>query len=348
MIQRKYNLKVCVAVALVSIVLAFGLGALQKNVSILSGADALAMQMVKSARSLSPLPFAFGMTGVSWFGEEMGVMVFTCIIFWLGYTAEMIAFLLMVVFGTTLSERMKELFALHRPLPSEITTLSRATGYGFPSGHSQTGMFYSWLLFAFIQKYWAICLIPALLMVASRLYLGVHYFSDTVGGLILGFGLAVGATGIYGRVRDLSSLRESLRRSPLLRLALSLALSVGYLAIAWGQPDAFKYAGFLLGFFAVYSSLGFKWRSRNFFFTLLVIIVGLLVLLGVQIGFAMAVPSSRLSNYGEFLILGVLLAISPLVFVKMRLLRKVEELARVNEPPAITETEELSPSASPK
>jgi membrane-associated phospholipid phosphatase len=340
MIQRKYNLNVCVAIALLSILLAFTLGLLQKHLAIFGSADALAIQIVKSARTLWPLPLAFGMTGVSWFGEELGVMIFICVIFWLGYTTEMITFVLLVIFGGSVIDHMKDFFALHRPLASEITTLSRARGYGYPSGHTQTGAFYAWLLFAFIQKYWLLCLIPAVLMAVSRMYLGVHYFSDTVGGMILGVGLAIGATGIYGRVRDLHSLRESLRRSLLLRIGLSLALSVGYLVVAWGQQGAFKYGGFLFGFFAVYSSLGFKWRSRNFFLTLVTIILGLVILLGIRIGFAAFLPSSRFGDYGKYFTLGLFLAISPLVFVKLRLLKRVEELAPVEEPASVRRAEE--------
>jgi undecaprenyl-diphosphatase len=319
MIQRKYNLNLCLAIAVSAVLLTLILGALQKQYGILTPANILAFQFVKSVQTF---PLTVTMTGLTWFGEALGLMIFICIMYWLGYTTEIITFLLMVIFGSAISEHMKEFFGMQRPVPSEVPAIAKAKGFGYPSGHSQSGMYYSWLMYAFIGKYWLLCLIPALLLVFSRIYLGVHYFSDTVGGLILGFGVAAGATGIYGYVRDLDSLRESIRRSPALRVVLPLALSIGYMIVAWGQPDAFKYGGFLFGFFLIYPALGFRWRSRNPFFAIIAIILGLAVLLGLQIG-GYVLPRVNFINYLNYFVQGVILAISPWLFVKIGLLKKL-------------------------
>jgi len=325
MIQRKYNLNLCLAIALGAILLTLVLGMLERKFGIFDGADALAIQIVKSLRAFYPL--TFGMVGVTSLGGEMGVMIVICVVFWLGHTTEMVAFLLMLLFGNAINTHMKEFLELARPRSQEISWLAKADGYGYPSGHSMIGMLYAWLIYAFVQRYWYLCLVAALLMAASRIYLGVHYFSDTVGGLLCGFGIAVAGTGIYGHVRDLTSLRESIRRSVALKVALALGLSTTYLFVAWGQPEAFRYAGFLAGFFIVYSMLGLRWRSRNPFLTIVAIIIGLLVLLSVRIGLGIALPKIELANYCRYLLLGVLLALSPLLFVKLRLLKKVEEEA---------------------
>ncbi len=329
MIQRKYNLNVCLAIAVGAILFTLALGALQKQFGVLDGADALAIKVTKSVRSQY---LTYAMTAVTSLGNEMGLMIVICIVFWLGHTAEMITFLLMLLFGNVINMHIKEFFELGRPESQEITRIVGAKGYGYPSGHSQSGALYSWLIYAFVNKYWYLCLIAALLMAASRIYLGVHYFSDTVGGLICGFGIAIGATGIYGHVRDLSSLRNSIRGSRLFGVALSLVLSAVYLAVAWGQPQAFSYAGFLAGFFIVYSMLRLRWRSRNPFFTIIVIIVGLAVLLFLRVRLAMVLPKTHLSNYCRYFVMGVFLAISPLVFVKIRLLKRVEEAAASDAP----------------
>lgn len=334
MVQRKYNLNACLAIALGAMLLTLALGALQKQFGVFDGADALAIRVAKSVRSQY---LTYVMTAVTSLGNEMSLMIVICIIFWLGHTAEMITFLLMLLFGNAINMHMKEFLELARPQSYEITSIIGAKGYGYPSGHSQSGALYSWLIYAFVNRYWYLCLIAALLMAASRIYLGVHYFSDTVGGLICGFGIVIGATGIYGHVRDLSSLRESVRHSRVLGVALSLALSAVYLGVAWGQPPAFSYAGFLAGFFIVYSMLGLRWRSRNPFFTIIVAVVGLAVLLSIRAGLALILPKTALSDYCRYFISGAFLAISPLLFVKGRLLRRVEgtalpEAAREGEP----------------
>ncbi|MBI5116758.1 phosphatase PAP2 family protein [Candidatus Poribacteria bacterium] len=319
MIQRKYNLNLCIAIMLGAVLLTLALGALQKQYGIFDGADAAAIRLTEAVRSVYLTP---EMWTISWIGEEMGLMIIICVVYWLGYTTEAITFLLTLLFGNVINSRMKEFFELHRPLDTEISKLYEADGYGYPSGHSQTGMLYAWLIYAFVQKYWYLCILAAFSMAVSRIYLGVHYFSDTVGGLLCGLGVVVGATGIYGHARDFSSLRESLRRSAALRVLSSLALSVIYLLFAWPAPEASKYSGFLLGFFVIYSTLGFRWRSRGVPFSVLASVVGLAVLMGVRVGLSAILPKTDISNYCRYFALGVLLAGSPLVFVKMGLLEK--------------------------
>lgn len=321
MIQRKYNLNLCLAIAVTAVLLSIILGALQKRYGILGPANVLAFTFVKSVRSL---PMTFAMTGITWFGEALGLMIFISILFWLGFATEIIIFMLMLIFGSAISEHMKEFFALPRPSPSDVAVVGKAKGFGYPSGHTQSGMYYAWLLYAFVEKYWLLCLIPAVLLAFSRIYLGVHYFSDTVGGLLLGFGVMVGAMGIYGHVRDLTSLRESISRSLVLRVVLSFALSIAYLLVAWGQPDSYKYGGFLAGFFIVYSGLRFRWRPRNPFFAVIAVVLGLVVLFGLQIGALISLPKSNLISYLTYFVQGVFLAVSPLVFVKIGLMRKRE------------------------
>jgi membrane-associated phospholipid phosphatase len=322
MIQRKYDLKICLAVACAAIIIVLFLGTLQKQLGFFNSADELAIEIAKSLRSFIPLTFL--MSGITWMGDETGLMIVICIVFWLGYATEAITFLLMLLFGNIINTRMKEFFELARPAKQQISWLARADGYGYPSGHSMVGMLYSWLIYAFTNKYWYLCLVAGLLMAASRIYLGVHFFSDTVGGLICGFGIVVAATGIYGRFRDLTSVRESIRKSFVLNIFLSFALSAIYLILAWGLPGDFRYAGLLAGFFIVYSMLDFRWQSKNAFFSIAIIVIGLVILMAIRIGLSAIFPRNDLGNYCRYFALGLFLAFSPLIFIKLRLLKKVD------------------------
>jgi hypothetical protein len=162
-------------------------------------------------------------------------------------------------------------------------------------------------------------------MAASRIYLGVHYFSDTVGGLICGFGIVAGSAGLYSHFRDIHSLGESIRKSFALKAALALAISGAYLALAWGLDGDWKYAGFLGGFFLVYSMLNIRWRRRNMLCSATVTVVGLVALLVIRGGLKQFLPAGDPSDYFRYFITGVLLAGSPYLFIKIGLLRKVEE-----------------------
>lgn len=89
---------------------------------------------------------------------------------------------------------IKPLVARIRPyqvLP-EITLITNLPGdYSFPSGHSAASFAAAWALFRSGRKKWgAWALALAALIALSRLYVGVHYPTDVLGGTLIGFAVA--------------------------------------------------------------------------------------------------------------------------------------------------------------
>lgn len=85
-------------------------------------------------------------------------------------------------------------FIMQRPRPTEFRIIEE-TGYSFPSGHSMISMaFYGYLIYL-IYKYvknkyikWISIVVLSLLICTigiSRIYLGVHYTSDVLGGFLI-------------------------------------------------------------------------------------------------------------------------------------------------------------------
>jgi membrane-associated phospholipid phosphatase len=74
---------------------------------------------------------------------------------------------------------------------SEIKALSTETGFGLPSGHSQTAVVIWGRLAAGLRRRWATILLALLIFIISisRLYLGMHFATDVLTGWLVGVAL---------------------------------------------------------------------------------------------------------------------------------------------------------------
>ncbi len=114
-----------------------------------------------------------------------------------------ISICLNLLIATILNILLKNI--LQRPRPTEYRLIDES-GYSFPSGHSMVSMaFYGFLIYL-IYKYvknsklkWTLIIILSTLIFSigiSRIYLGVHYTSDVLGGFLISISYLI----IYTRI----------------------------------------------------------------------------------------------------------------------------------------------------
>ena len=150
-------------------------------------------------------------------------------------------FAYLLIVSTVLNYGFKHLF--RQPRPSWVDpalTLSESESYGFPSGHVQTATVVFFLLSGWIREnwLWIFSFLYIFLMTLSRIYLGVHFIHDVIGGFLVSIAILGGylAWRQYGERRFM----ERLFGQRLLAVTLvPLALLVLYLAIILlrGEPD---------------------------------------------------------------------------------------------------------------
>lgn len=149
-----------------------------------------------------------------------------------------------VLISACFNNFLKNIFKAKRPIgEAGIRTLREhtATGYSFPSGHSQgAGTVMTALMISFKKRWLNILLFVLMILVGvSRLYLGVHYPRDVVAGLSLGALISLVLYYVNERVLDINKIY----------IALMAAFMV--IMVFCRTPDYIKsvaaFSGFVMG-----------------------------------------------------------------------------------------------------
>ena len=240
---------------------------------------------------------------VTHLGEETFFIVFGLIFFWCISKKEGYYLLSVGFIGTIINQFLKLLFRIPRPWVKDKnftiveSARSEATGYSFPSGHTQSsvGIFGSIARWEKNNIIRIICISLAVLVPFSRLYLGVHTPLDV--GVSIGIALIL-IFGLYPIIHKCFDNTNTMR----ILFGLMVGISVIYLAFVSlykfpadvdlqnlnsGIKNAYKMLGCTLAIFVSFEVerkyINFE-TDGNFLCQALKLIIGIIPLLGIKEG----------------------------------------------------------------
>lgn len=176
-----------------------------------------------------------------------------------------------------------------RPRPFAVAEVNparahTATGYSFPSGHTQTIATWSSAFAMYFKKAWVSVLagVGIVAVAFSRLFLGVHYPSDVIVGAVLGAVIAVGLSIVYDRTKNIHKL-YGITALVMLPFAIWFMITADPL-----YDDFFKLYGMITG---LYIAAGLEEKYAPIEYDVAVwkkvlrIVIGVAVVLAVKEGF---------------------------------------------------------------
>jgi undecaprenyl-diphosphatase len=242
------------------------------------------------------------------------------------------------LFSAWVNSFVKYLFQIPRPSDPRIRVPFPETTPSFPSGHAQNAVVnWGYLAYRFHSlPFWLVALVAILCIGVSRVYLGVHYPQDVIGGWLIGLVLLV----IYLPLEQPVG-RWLGRQTPAIQLALAIVVPVTLIFLHPADTRGRYPAESAIAPMSVLVGLGVgvimerawvRFRSDGIWWLRIVrYLMGLLIVVPFYLGPALLIPEQL--PYGTDVALGfiryavlgwVVAFLSPWLFVRLRLANQAQ------------------------
>lgn len=249
-------------------------------------------------------------------GEQIVLISIISIIYWAldKKFGEYIAY--SVLTSVLLNNTIKDIFKMKRPIGEEgIRTLREqtATGYSFPSGHTQGASSFYGAMAIYLKKrvMYIIATVMIILIGFSRLYLGVHYPKDVIVGGILGVLTSLICYKLYNRVEN-----------KMLLYVITFAIFIPALTFAH-SADFIKgmgtYLGFIIGIYIEkkYVNFSMEGSTGN---KIIRVLLGIVILLVLQLGLKVLLPSGTIFSFIRYSLISLVgIGVYPMAFKKLKI-----------------------------
>ncbi|MDU2492075.1 MAG: phosphatase PAP2 family protein [Clostridium celatum] len=249
-------------------------------------------------------------------GEQLVLISIISIIYWAldKKFGEYIAY--SVLTSVLLNNAIKDIFKMKRPIGEEgIRTLREetATGYSFPSGHTQGASSFYGAMAIYLKKrvMYIIATVMIILIGFSRLYLGVHYPKDVIVGGVLGVLTSLICYKLYNKVEN-----------KMLLYVITFAIFIPALTFAH-SADFIKgmgtYLGFIIGIYIEKKYVNFS-TEGNTGNKIIRVLLGIVILLVLQLGLKVLLPSGTIFSFIRYLLISLVgIGVYPMAFKKLKI-----------------------------
>lgn len=234
---------------------------------------------------------------VTQLGSEQAYVVLLALYYWLADPSSGRRLGLLLGLNFALNALLKHAFDLPRPyqldpslaIPEAVAT---GTGPGFPSGHAQgAALFWGYLALRHPRRWLLVLSVLLIALVGlSRVYLGVHFPLDVLGGVAIGLGVLL--------------LGAAFPAFPLPGWTLRLLGTVALLGVSWGLGNAEigRALGVVAGFWLCSADFTVprSWTGRA-----LLALLGLGLVFGLLTGLGALLGELRHEPWGAFLRYGL-------------------------------------------
>ena len=269
---------------------------------------------------------------ITWLGEETLIMIVICAVYWCISKRAAYSIGIAFFFSGLTVQGMKICFRIERPWIKDPTltpvpsAIENATGYSFPSGHTQSAASFFGSLGAMLKKkpIKITCFAIIILVAFSRLYLGVHTLIDVVASILISLLL------VLLTARFFSNNTSNKKRDLILALIMVgytiAVIVIALLLYSSGKieqgyvSDCMKAAGagvgFAIGMFVERVYIDFSTQAKSVLMQAVKLLLGLAGILVIKEGLKLIIGTSLIADTIRYFLMPIWLAIGYPLIIK--------------------------------
>lgn len=258
---------------------------------------------------------------ITWLGSEDFMLLLLLVLWWAVDKRLAMRLLPLAIVAIWLGLWIKEILDQPRPFDPRVAILTTEESFGFPSVHSLIGVVIWGFLSFYLRRRWMLWAagVLAFAIGLSRIYLGIHFPHDVVGGWLLGLLLLISYAALLPRLAAAWA-----HYSLPMQIGLGVALSTAMLLLFNQDPDARALTGFATGVAIAapieqhrvrfVAWIGLLWQK------IARLVLGIVVVFALRIGLKALLPDAVLADVLRYALLAIwVTGAAPWIFVMLRL-----------------------------